>query len=295
MSEHEPAAVEPAPAETAEYLIGVRLREPLLADDYLTTDIELHVGDLVLVETGSGTVVGEVRRPRRPLPEFKRDRALPAGAARGHPGRGRRVARPRDREQRARGDVPADGAGRGPRHEDRRRGDRAAAPACHRVLQLGGPRRLPRPRARPGPRVPRPDRDAADRRPRHHQADRRHRPVRPPALLLVAPAQVRADLGEDGQGAGHAAHRQPAARQLRAPQVLPALRVLDLRGAALAAAAGEHAVLRVVRRRRLHDRARCGPCGCSSSRWWSASRTAPRPRCRSTSSPGKGATTSSRA
>ena len=27
-----------------------------------------------MVETGGGTAVGEVRRPRRPLPEFKRDR-----------------------------------------------------------------------------------------------------------------------------------------------------------------------------------------------------------------------------
>jgi len=56
------------------YLIGVRLREPLSADDYLTADIELHVGDFCVVETGGGTAVGEVRRPRRPLPEFKRDR-----------------------------------------------------------------------------------------------------------------------------------------------------------------------------------------------------------------------------
>ncbi len=68
-------------SETAEteatavtYLVGVRLREPLMAEDYATTDPDLHVGDFVLVETGGGAAVGEVRRPKRPLPEFKRDR-----------------------------------------------------------------------------------------------------------------------------------------------------------------------------------------------------------------------------
>ena len=69
-------ATETAPAvdEEVKYLIGVRLREPLMAEDYLTTDPELHVGEFWVVETGNGTAVGEVRRPRRPLPEFKRDR-----------------------------------------------------------------------------------------------------------------------------------------------------------------------------------------------------------------------------
>jgi len=32
------------------------------------------VGDVVSVETQSGTALGEVRRPRRPVPEFRRDR-----------------------------------------------------------------------------------------------------------------------------------------------------------------------------------------------------------------------------
>jgi cell fate regulator YaaT (PSP1 superfamily) len=64
-----------APAEGAsQYLIGVRLREPVMAEDYLTADADLHVGDFCVVETGGGTAVGEVRRPRRPLPEFKKDR-----------------------------------------------------------------------------------------------------------------------------------------------------------------------------------------------------------------------------
>jgi cell fate regulator YaaT (PSP1 superfamily) len=59
----------------AEYLVGARLREPLLPEDYLTTEAGLHVGDLVLVEAGGGaTSLAEVRRPKRPLPEFRRDR-----------------------------------------------------------------------------------------------------------------------------------------------------------------------------------------------------------------------------
>ena len=56
------------------YLIGIRLREPLMAEDYLLTDLELHVGDFGVVETGGSTSVGQVKRPRRPLPEFKKDR-----------------------------------------------------------------------------------------------------------------------------------------------------------------------------------------------------------------------------
>ena len=60
--------------ETPRYLIGIRLREPLLTEDYVTEDPELHVGDCVIVETGTGTGVGEVRRPKRPQPEFRRGR-----------------------------------------------------------------------------------------------------------------------------------------------------------------------------------------------------------------------------
>lgn len=67
--------LETAAPAAPEYLVGVRLREPLLTDDYLTGDETLAVGDLCLVESGEGTAVGEVRRPKRPLPEFRRDRA----------------------------------------------------------------------------------------------------------------------------------------------------------------------------------------------------------------------------
>jgi len=64
-----------APAEApVEYLIGVRLRETAQADDYKVAGLELHVGDFCVVETATGTAVGEVRRPARVLPEFKRDR-----------------------------------------------------------------------------------------------------------------------------------------------------------------------------------------------------------------------------
>ena len=58
----------------SEFLIGVRLRKGAPADDYKIVDASAHVGDLVLVETPNGTTVGEVRRPRRLLPEIKKDR-----------------------------------------------------------------------------------------------------------------------------------------------------------------------------------------------------------------------------
>jgi cell fate regulator YaaT (PSP1 superfamily) len=58
-----------------EYLVGVRLRDTVPADDYkLVGDLRLHVGDVVTVETQSGTALGEVRRPSRALPELRRDR-----------------------------------------------------------------------------------------------------------------------------------------------------------------------------------------------------------------------------
>jgi cell fate regulator YaaT (PSP1 superfamily) len=60
---------------TDEYLVGVRLRETTPADDYkLVGDLVLHVGDVVRVETQSGTALGEVRRARRLVPELRRDR-----------------------------------------------------------------------------------------------------------------------------------------------------------------------------------------------------------------------------
>jgi cell fate regulator YaaT (PSP1 superfamily) len=60
-----------------EFLIGVRLRPTAQADDYRVGDLELHVGDLVEVESPSGNVMGEVRRPRREIPEAKKERAYP--------------------------------------------------------------------------------------------------------------------------------------------------------------------------------------------------------------------------
>jgi cell fate regulator YaaT (PSP1 superfamily) len=68
MPAHEDAEVTPL------YLVGLRLREPLFAEDYLTAETDLHVGDLVVVEATGGTAVAEVRRPKRPLPDFKRGR-----------------------------------------------------------------------------------------------------------------------------------------------------------------------------------------------------------------------------
>src|SRR5262249_57004475 len=117
-----------------------------------------------------------------------------------------------------------------------------------------GADRLPRPGARSRARAALAGRDAPDRRARHHEGAGRHRALRTPALLHLAPPGVLPELGEDGQAAGHAADRQSPARQLRPAQVLPALRVLDLRGAPLAAAPRELALPGQLRRQRLHDR-----------------------------------------
>ena len=69
---------EPAQPETGfeapQYLVGARVREPLFTEDFLTTDEVLSVGDFVIVEASGATAVAEVRRPKRPLPEFKRGR-----------------------------------------------------------------------------------------------------------------------------------------------------------------------------------------------------------------------------
>jgi cell fate regulator YaaT (PSP1 superfamily) len=63
-----------------DFLIGIRLRATGSAGDYrVADDVELRVGDIALVEgkDGAASAFGEVRRPRRVLPDFKRDRAFP--------------------------------------------------------------------------------------------------------------------------------------------------------------------------------------------------------------------------
>jgi len=57
------------------WLIGIRLRDAASAEDYkLVDDVRPSVGDVAVVETATGTALGEIRRPRRVLPDFKRDR-----------------------------------------------------------------------------------------------------------------------------------------------------------------------------------------------------------------------------
>src|SRR2546428_8080370 len=85
-----------------EYLVGVRLREPAPADDYkVVGDLLLHVGDVVSVETQSGTALGEVRRPRRAVPEFRRDRLYRRVAGLASEGDGREYRGQRHREEAA--------------------------------------------------------------------------------------------------------------------------------------------------------------------------------------------------
>src|SRR6516225_3381325 len=95
-----------------DYLVGVRLRPTAQADDYRVGDLELHVGDLVLVESGSAPVMGEVRRPKREIPEMKKRRAQP-----------------------------------GARDEGGRRRDAPGGAPGDRVLQRRGAHRFPRPGA----------------------------------------------------------------------------------------------------------------------------------------------------
>ena len=84
-----------------EFLIGIRLREAANADDYKLVDLDLHVGDLAVVETAGGTTVGEVRRPRRPLPEFRRDRLYRRVVRAASEAEAREYRERREREQRA--------------------------------------------------------------------------------------------------------------------------------------------------------------------------------------------------
>jgi cell fate regulator YaaT (PSP1 superfamily) len=100
-------------SDGGEFLIGIRLREGLNADDYKLVDFQLHVGDLAVVETANGTAIGEVRRPSRPLPEFRRDRLY------------RRVLRlATEREARE--------------HHDRRDRELAAVETCQRMARERG-------------------------------------------------------------------------------------------------------------------------------------------------------------
>jgi len=84
-----------------EQLIGVRLRGTAQADDYRVAEIDAHVGDLVVVEAAGGTAVGEVRRPRRELPEFRRDREYRRVLRRADEAETREYRERHEREERA--------------------------------------------------------------------------------------------------------------------------------------------------------------------------------------------------
>ncbi len=58
----------------AAHLVGIRLRETGKADDYFIQGFTVHVGEFCMVEVPNGSTVGEVRRPLRPLPDFKKGR-----------------------------------------------------------------------------------------------------------------------------------------------------------------------------------------------------------------------------
>lgn len=59
------------------HLVGIRLREPAKAEDYLIEGFAVSVGEFCLVETPRGSAVGEVRRLMRPVPEGRKGRVYP--------------------------------------------------------------------------------------------------------------------------------------------------------------------------------------------------------------------------
>src|SRR5437762_11538970 len=85
----------------AEYLIGVRLHGSAPADDYKLVDLDAHVGDLVVVETAQDTAIGEIRRPKRALPETKRDRLYRRAVRLATEAEGREYRERREREKAA--------------------------------------------------------------------------------------------------------------------------------------------------------------------------------------------------
>ena len=92
------------------------------------------------------------------------------------------------------------------------------------LLHRAAPRRLPRARPRPLRHAERQGRAAPAVGARRGPAHRRHRLVRPRAVLLDVPRRLRAGQRADGQGPGPAA--QPAAhlRRVRPADVLPEVR-----------------------------------------------------------------------
>ena len=229
-----------------------------------------------------GPAVAEVRRPKRPLPEFKRGRlyrrVIRLATRRGSGG----VARAARAGGGSGRDLPAARPGPRPRDEDRGRGDRAGAPPRHGVLQ------------------------------REERVDFRDL-VRDLAHELHARIEMRQIGARDTtklmDGIGRAAASSAAPRTCRQfdpisvkmakAQDMPltdsrllgncgrlkcclALRVLDLRGAALAPAARQHPVLGLLRRRRVHDGQGPVPPRAQAERGGGLSRTGPRPKCRST-------------
>ena len=85
-----------------EYLIGIRLREPVLPEDYkLVGELSLHVGEFALVETANGTAIGEVRRGKRELPDIRRDRLYRRVIRAAHPNEVDQWLDRREREKQA--------------------------------------------------------------------------------------------------------------------------------------------------------------------------------------------------
>ena len=171
----------------------------------------------------------------------------------------------------------------------------AAAPARDGLLQLRRARGLPRSRARPRPRVPRARRDAAGRGPRHHEA----------CIDGIGPC------GRQLCCSSHLRKFEPISVKMAKAQDMPLTdnRLLGNCGRLKCCLLYEFSTYQELRSRlprvntpcqascggrRVHDGQGPVASRAQAERSWSASPTAPRPRCRSISSRGKAGPTSLR-
>ena len=200
---------------------GVKLhpRGRTLACDAGT--LELRAGDRVVVDDGRETDVGIVAVPTAPRPAngplprvLRRAEPRDLGLPRGHRPPYRRGARvrarpaPRPRGCRSRCSAPSSRAAGAPSSTSPRKSASTSASSC----------------ASWPPQLHTRDRAAPDRRARRGQDGRRHRLVRPRAVLHDVAARLRAGLDQDGQGPGPGADPDEGLGSVRPAQVLPGLR-----------------------------------------------------------------------
>jgi hypothetical protein len=214
-----PEAPSVEPEANLPYLIGVRLREPLQAEDHQTAMEDLHFGDVV-VETGQGRG-GRCGGPSAPCANWAGS-ALSHGAAAGHRGE---TAEWRDRRSASSGTPScrrrARGRGLQLKIMDVEITTRVIANQSSSSAEGAWTARSP------GTAHEFRSRIGCGRSALRDTTSSWTGSARGTALLLVYLKNF-GPISVNGQGPGHAAHGQSPPRQLRPAQVLPALRVLHL-------------------------------------------------------------------